>query len=127
MANKATQSQTSERVKLMKQGFLEYRNAGKSFAEIAEIFGVSVWAIYDSLQEIADYYNIPRESLLYRVHKPHVMGPTSQRSKSVNKLLTPEELKKNFSDLLSITDYIISNIDIKLNAVKNNKEDLENE
>ena len=36
MANIAAQSKTSERMKQMKQGFLELRQAGKSFSEIAE-------------------------------------------------------------------------------------------
>ena len=124
MANIAAQSKTSER---MEQGFLELRNAGKLFSEIAEVFGVSVWSIYDNLQEIADANGLSREDLLYRIHKPHVMSSTSQKVKNVDKHLTVEELQKNFSDMLSITNYIISNIDKALQSEKDNKEDFENE
>lgn len=111
----------------MKQGFLELRQAGKSFSEIAEFFGVSVWSVYDNLQEIADANGLSREDLLYRIHKPHVMSSTSQKVKNVDKHLTVEELQKNFSDMLSITNYIISNIDKALQSEKDNKEDFENE
>ena len=127
MANIAAQSKTSERMEHMKQGFLELRNAGKLFSEIAEVFGVSVWSIYDNLQEIADANGLSREDLLYRIHKPHVMSSTSQKVKNVDKHLTVEELQKNFSDMLSITNYIISNIDKALQSEKDNKEDFENE
>lgn len=127
MANIAAQSKTSERMEQMKQGFLELRNAGKLFSEIAEVFGVSVWSIYDNLQEIADANGLSREDLLYRIHKPHVMSSTSQKVKNVDKHLTVEELQKNFSDMLSITNYIISNIDKTLQSEKDNKEDFENE
>lgn len=127
MVNNTAQQKTSERVKLMKQGFLELRNAGKSFSEIAEVFGVSVWSIYDNLQEIADANGLPREELLYRIHKPHIISSTSQKVKNVDKHLTVEELQKNFSDMLSITNYIISNIDKALQSEKDNKEDFENE
>ena len=127
MANIAAQSKTSERMEQMKQGFLELRNAGKLFSEIAEVFGVSVWSIYDNLQEIADANGLSREDLLYRIHKPHVMSSPSQKVKNVDKHLTVEELQKNFSDMLSITNYIISNIDKALQSEKDNKEDFENE
>lgn len=127
MANIAAQSKTSERMEQMKQGFLELRQAGKSFLEIAEFFGVSVWSVYDNLQEIADANGLSREDLLYRIHKPHVMSSTSQKVKNVDKHLTVEELQKNFSDMLSITNYIISNIDKALQSEKDDKEDFENE
>lgn len=127
MANISAQSKTSERMKQMKHGFLELRNAGKSFSEIAKVFGVSVWSVYDNLQEIADANGLSREDLLYRIHKPHVMSSTSQKVKNVDKHLTVEELQKNFSDMLSITNYIISNIDKALQSEKDNNEDFENE
>lgn len=127
MVNNTAQQKTSERVKLMKQGFLELRNAGKSFSEIAEVFGVSVWSIYDNLQEIADANGLPREELLYRIHKPHIISSYSKKTQNVNKSLSTEELQKNFSDMLSIVDYIISNIDKTLQDEKDNKEDFENE
>lgn len=57
------------KVKKMKEGFLEYRKAGKSISEIAKIFEVSASCIYDNLQEIADFNNVTREDLLYRVYK----------------------------------------------------------
>lgn len=126
MANISAQSKTSERMKQMKQGFLELRQAGKSFSEIAEVFGVSVWSVYDNLQEIADANGLSREDLLYRIHKPHIMS-SKQNAKSVTNHLNPEELRQNFIDLLSITDYIISNIDQTLKNEENNKEDFENE
>ena len=127
MANIAAQSKTSERMKQMKQGFLDLRQAGKSFSDIAEFFGLSVWSVYDNLLEIADANGLSREDLLYRIHKPHVMSSTSQKVKNVDKHLTVEELQKNFSDMLSITNYIISNIDKALQSEKDNKEDFENE
>ena len=55
------------------------------------------------------------------------MSSTSQKVKNVDKHLTVEELQKNFSDMLSITNYIISNIDKALQSEKDNKEDFENE
>ena len=78
------------------------------------------------MQEIADANGLSREDLLYRIHKPHVMS-SKQNAKSVTNHLNPEELRQNFIDLLSITDYIISNIDQTLKNEENNKEDFENE
>lgn len=127
MANNTAQAKTSERVKLMKQGFLELRNAGKSFSEIAEIYSISQRSIYDHLQEIANENGLSREDLLYKIHKPHVISSSSKNTKSVNNHLTPEELQQNFTDLLYITDHIISNIDQTLKNEKDNMEDFENE
>ena len=123
MVNNTTQSNTSERIKLMKHSFLELRNAGKSFSEIAKLFGIHVSSIYDNLQEIADTNGLSREDLLYRIHKPHVMSSTSQNTKSITHHLTPEKLQQDFADLLVITDHIISNIDQTLKNEKDNKEE----
>ena len=109
-----TQSKTSERVKLMKEHFLEYRLSGKSIAEIAKIFKVSIWSIYDNLESIAKNNNMTRDELLYQSHKNHPVSSSSKTVQKTKEHISPKELQKSFSDMLIIADDIIKKIDEEL-------------
>ena len=102
---------TSERVQVMKEGFLEKREAGWTIVKIAEFFQLSTGSVYNSLQEIADANGVTRDSLLYVVHKPH--GPISGSSRILERV-DPEALKGDFETLKETTKTIIDKIDLVL-------------
>lgn len=104
-------SKSSERVQLMKEGFISKREEGLTIAEIAEYFQLSVWTVYKNLQSIADENGVTRESLLYVVHRPH--GPIGGNSRKVERV-NPEELKGDFEVLKSATKRIVDKIDLVL-------------
>lgn len=81
---------TSERVLAMKKGFMKQHEKGETISEIAEHFNVSIWSIYDHLQEIADENGVTRESLLQRVHKPHEISKINKARE--REKINPEEL-----------------------------------
>lgn len=88
---------TSERVLSMKRGFMQQHEDGKTISEIAEHFGVSIWSVYNNLQEIADANGVTRESLLVRVHKPHeILKIREAREKEK---INPEKLLEKFEEI----------------------------
>ena len=109
-------SSQSERIKLLREGFIHLRNDGKSISEIADHFHVSTVTVYSNLQVIADANGVTRESLLYVVHKPHELK--NGRVTFFKETVKPEELKKNFSNIRNDVDNIIELIDTILDMHK---------
>lgn len=98
----------SERVKLMKEGFMELHNRGMTIPEIADYYEVAPWTVYDALQNIADANGVARESLLQRAQKSHVM---TKKTLKYEAKVNPEELSENFSKMIKDVDKLIENID----------------
>lgn len=99
----------SERVRLMKENFMELHNDGKTIQEIADHFHLTTATIYNYLQEIADANGVSRESLLQIVHKQHVMLKT--RTPSPRDKIEINEIKQSFSALIKDTDNLIGKFD----------------
>lgn len=100
---------TSQRTIKMKENFMKYHNDGRTISEIAEIFNVSVYTIYNNLQEIADKNNVTRESLLLRVHKPHEISNSKNFKEQVE--INPEELLADFEEVSRRLNNINETID----------------
>lgn len=64
-------ARTSQRTKDMKKNFMSHHEKGMNIAEIANLYSISGFTVYRSLQEIADINGVTRESLLKRVHSTH--------------------------------------------------------
>ena len=100
---------TSQRTIQMKQSFMKCHNEGMTISEIAEKFNVSVYTIYNNLQEIADKNNVTRESLLLRVHKPHEISSNKNFKEQVE--IEPEVLLADFDEVSKRLNNIIETID----------------
>lgn len=64
----------SERVRLMKENFMQLHNQGYTIPEIAKKYNLGRATVYQHLQEIADANGVSRESLLQQVKKPYENG-----------------------------------------------------
>lgn len=106
----------SERVKIMKEGFMTLHDSGKTISEIANHFEVSTWSVYKNLQDIADANGVTRESLLERVHNSHEVTTRTLRHQEK---VTPIELNESFSKMLHEVDQLIENIDEILEEEEN--------
>lgn len=60
----------SERMRLMKENFIELHQQGFTIPEIATKFNLGKATVYHTLQEIADANGVSRESLLQIVRTP---------------------------------------------------------
>lgn len=97
----------SERVRRMKDGFMEQHNNGKSVSEIAEHFDVSTWSIYNNLQEIADKNGVERESLLKRVFtREETKGCKKEHKDGIE----PEKLLNDFCEAKKTVKKVIETI-----------------
>lgn len=105
-------AERSERVNKLIRNFMEWHEDGKTIEEIADLCHVSIFTVYENLQEIADNHGVSRDSLLERPHKDHeVLSPrVSKKNEKINR----EELTKNFSDAISSISGIIAAIDKEL-------------
>lgn len=63
--------QKNERTLQMQQNYVRLHNEGLSPIEIAKVYDLSAWTVYNALQEIADEAGVSRESLLARPHAEH--------------------------------------------------------
>jgi len=97
---------TSERVKAVKENFIEERQRGMSFAEIAKKYHISRRHLYNILQEIADANGVKdRSSLLDVPHKQH------QRSDfQTAETIDVKEIQNSFDYILEETQTIIEKI-----------------
>ena len=95
-------AQETQRVKLLKTGFMDYFHQGKSIKEIAIIFSVTPRTVYNNLKEIADANGVDREFLLERVHSPHCSPQKAEKEvvisfEEVNNLISnlQKEIQEN--------------------------------
>lgn len=96
---------TSERVRALKEHFIEERRNGNSFAEIAKKYHVSQRYLYIILQEIADANGIERKDLLDFPHKEH------ERTDSRNEPpIDLKEIQVSFDSILEETNKILEKI-----------------
>ena len=107
----------SERVKMMKANFMKDRETCGSMVEIAKKYEISVFTIYDNLQDIADENGVDRDSLLYVVQKEHEVGV--RKIKRKEKEIKPEELREDFR----ILKETIQSIRTKIQTILNEQEE----
>ena len=62
----------TQRVQNVMNNFMSHHKEGYTIAEIADKYSVSKYTIYGILQEIADANGVDRDSLLEKIHSPHV-------------------------------------------------------
>lgn len=103
-------SRRSQSTIKMKGEFMFCHKKGMSIAEIAKEYDVSVYTIYDMLQEIADENGVTRESLLQIVHKSHVNTASRDLNKKVNKV-EAVKIVDGFSNLLDEINTFIEKIE----------------
>ncbi len=89
----------NERTLQMMQNYMILRKEGKSNLEIAKMFDLSPWTVYNALQEIADKAGVTRESLLTQPHsEPLPYERISEPVKPVN----IEAFEEKFQNALGI-------------------------
>ena len=91
--------QKNERTLQMMQNYVRLHEQGLSAIEIAEIYDLSTFTVYSSLQEIADRAGVSRESLLTRPHSEH--QPFERVSEPV-KPIKIEAFREKFQNALEI-------------------------
>lgn len=102
----------SERAIQMKANFMRLHDEGKTLTEIAEIYSLSRWTVYDHLQSIADENKdkvSSRDDLLERPHKTHELKNATLRMSREH--VDIEEIRGLASDILSNIDKIVSKVD----------------
>lgn len=108
----------SERMRLMKENFMELHQQGFSVSEIAERYNLSNKAAYNALQAIAEANGVSRESLLKVVRKLTTERAYKEEAKKVK--VDVGELKKGFKEAGNLLDTMISIIDETLREEKEN-------
>lgn len=108
---------SSERVKQLIENFMTYHKKGLSIPEIADEFRLTSRTVYLHLQEIADLNGVDRTSLLTVPHRAHTM---SSRVKKLHEDVNPIELQKDFAEMISVGNEVVSKIDTILNEESNN-------
>lgn len=97
---------TTQRVKNLKENFMQYHNDGYTIPEIAKIFKVDVSTVYANLDEIAQANNVTRESLLQVAPYNRVTTSASFHKDKAD----IEQLKDDFQSLDSHLEKIISTL-----------------
>lgn len=98
----------SERMRLMKENFMELHQQGFTIPEIAEKYNLGKATVYHTLQDIADANGVSRESLLKIVRTPTERA-YKEEAKRVKVNVT--ELKKGFEEAGKQLDFLIGIID----------------
>ena len=98
----------SERMRLMKENFMELHYQGFTVPEIAVKFNLGKATVYHALQEIANANGVSRESLLKIVRTPTERA-YKEEAKKVK--VNVEELKKGFKEAGNSLNFLIGIID----------------
>ena len=88
---------TNERTLKMMENYIKLHNEGHSVKEIAKMFNLSPFTIYDRLGEIAEQNGVTRESLLERVF----IADHSGQNYTPVKPIDPTEFRKHFDAALT--------------------------
>lgn len=88
--------ETTQRVKELKENFMQYHREGLGIPEISKRCNVTTTTIYKVLQEIADANGVERKELLERVHPPHNITSKVNRRQSYSNF---QEIKDFASSL----------------------------
>lgn len=99
----------SERMRLMKESFMELHQQGVTIPEIAEKFNLGKTTVYHTLQDIADANGISRESLLQIPRKASAERAYQREAKKVK--VDVAKLKNGFREAGSHLDFLIGIID----------------
>lgn len=101
----------SERMRLMKENFMELHNQGLTVPQIAEKYNLGESTVYHKLQEIADANNVSRESLLKVVRTPSEKAYREEARRvrvNVNELLKGlDEADKGIQSTMSLINMIL--------------------
>lgn len=107
----------SERMRLMKENFMELHQQGFTIPEIAAKYNLGKASVYRSLQNIANANGVSRESLLKIVRTPTEKA-YKEEAKKVK--VNVEELKKRFKEAGNLIDSLIDIIGETLREEKEN-------
>ena len=101
----------SERMRQLKENFMQLHNEGDLIPEIAEKFSLDASTVYRALQSIADANNVSREELLLRPKKASEKIRWKAEEKQVK--VDMQELQNGFNkakDAIQETIEFIDNI-----------------
>ena len=107
--------QQTQRVKALKENFMQYHNEGYTIPEIAKIFNVEYSTVYKKLEEIAKANGVTRESLLQNApYPPQITSKATYLKDKVD----IEELQKSFTNLKNDLNEVINKLEIFLENTK---------
>ena len=101
-------AEKSQATMRMMQNFMMHHENGKCIAEIAKIEGVSIWTIYNNLQEIADNNNVARDSLLEKPMSHYVRVNHTPMHASVDMLKVQQLVDKTLEDANMLSQKIMN-------------------
>ena len=107
--------QKNERTLQMQQNYVRLHEQGLSPIEIAKVYDLSAWTVYNSLQEIADKAGVSRESLLMRPHAEH--QPFERISEPV-KPVKVEAFRERFQNALDIMSEFREMVDLAIETAE---------
>ena len=108
-------NQQTQRVKALKENFMQYHNEGYTIPEIAKIFNVEPSTVYKNLDEIAKNNGVTRESLLQKApYSPQLTSKAAYQKDKVD----IEELQKSFTNLKNDLTEVINQLEIFLENTK---------
>ena len=110
-----SRTQQTQRVKALKENFMQYHSQGYSIPEIAKIFNVEYSTVYKNLDEIAKNNGVTRESLLKNA--PYAPQITSKAAYQRDKV-DIEELNQSFSNLKTELTKVIDHLETFLENTK---------
>lgn len=107
--------QKNERTLQMMQNYVRLHADGLSPIEIAKVYDLSAWTVYNALQEIADKAGVSRESLLARPHSEH--QPFERISEPV-KPIKIEAFRERFQNALDIMSEFREMVDLAIETAE---------
>lgn len=108
-------TQQTQRVKTLKEKFMQYHADGYTIPEIAKIFNVEYSTVYKHLDDIAKANGVTRESLLQKApYSPQITSKAAYQRDKVDM----EELQKSFTNLKNDLNEVINQLEIFLEQTK---------
>lgn len=107
----------SERMRLMKENFIELHAQGLTVPEIAEKFNLGESTVYKKLQEIADANGVTRDSLLQQVRTP---TERAYKEEAERVKVNVGEMRNGFREVKEKITFLIDVIEDVLKEEKEN-------
>lgn len=107
----------SERMRLLKENFMELHNQGFGILEIATKFNLSDKSVYRTLQAIADANGVSRASLLQVIRTPTERAYKEEEKKT---RVDVETLRSGFRETEELLDSLIEIIEETLREENEN-------
>jgi len=117
-------SKESERMRQLKENFMQLHEEGYTIPQIAEQYNLSFAAVYGKLQEIAEANNLKRKDLLQ--HEKALSERSMLKAEERRMKVDAEELQKGFNDAVESIDNLISKIDVILESEKQEENNNDN-